>query len=553
VPRRAASREERWLAVALGLAGAAYDPSATAATAKTAVLVVVSLGALALALPAAIRGDRSLSGRAALCFVLLGGWSLASLAWADHPRPDAPLVVGAALALVASGMAPAALRRCAGRAAAITAVIGAGAVIGAWLRGARGLELHGWQGNPDWLGLVLAAALPLVVGRVVDLRGERALFARLELGALLVVLVLALGGVVLSSSRTAWIALAGAAIVTMPGRWRVVGIGGAAVVAIVLWRGGLGEGASGRLWIARVTLDAGARALPFGHGAGDFPFVYLEAQAERLATMSLDEASARWLHAVTAHDDWLELFATGGLPAILFAAGALGLAFLDLQRSWRAGAACIVVVAIAMAGDAALHQPALVALLGLLLGASRRLDPRRGDAALATAIFVALVALLPRAALDWITERRLTRAAALEPSARLVLVTETARAAPHSGEAALALGLARAESGDPAAALPELERARAALPDTAPHLAAGNAYLALGHVNEAIAAFRRALAIHPASFRAHLDLAEAYRRAGDLDAAERHLASARELQPHHPKLEVLAEDLRRARIEAVTR
>jgi hypothetical protein len=48
-------------------------------------------------------------------------------------------------------------------------------------------------------------------------------------------------------------------------------------------------------------------------------------------------------------------------------------------------------------------------------------------------------------------------------------------------------------------------------------------------------------------------LVEALRRAGDFDGAERELAVARQLQPHHPKLARIAEELRRARIDADTR
>ena len=49
------------------------------------------------------------------------------------------------------------------------------------------------------------------------------------------------------------------------------------------------------------------------------------------------------------------------------------------------------------------------------------------------------------------------------------------------------------------------------------------------------------------------DAAEALRRAGNLEGAERELAAARELQPNHPKLQRIAEQLRRDRIDAATR
>jgi hypothetical protein len=66
-------------------------------------------------------------------------------------------------------------------------------------------------------------------------------------------------------------------------------------------------------------------------------------------------------------------------------------------------------------------------------------------------------------------------------------------------------------------------------------------------------ALRRALELHPARFAAHANLAEAARRAGELPLAERHLAAAKELQPHHVKLREITERIRRDRIDDASR
>jgi len=65
-----------------------------------------------------------------------------------------------------------------------------------------------------------------------------------------------------------------------------------------------------------------------------------------------------------------------------------------------------------------------------------------------------------------------------------------------------------------------------------------------------VAAFERALALHPGSFRARANLAEALRRMRALDRAEHELAIAKRLQPGHPKLAAMTEQLRRDRIAA---
>ncbi|MBI4955060.1 MAG: tetratricopeptide repeat protein [Myxococcales bacterium] len=111
----------------------------------------------------------------------------------------------------------------------------------------------------------------------------------------------------------------------------------------------------------------------------------------------------------------------------------------------------------------------------------------------------------------------------------------------------------RLDAGDARGALADFAAARARFADVATLVAIGNAHYALGDLGAACHAYEEALAWNRGSFRAHANLAEARRAAGDLDAARLHLDAARSLQPFHPKVVTLAERLRRDRLEAETR
>src|SRR6185503_8759423 len=113
---------------------------------------------------------------------------------------------------------------------------------------------------------------------------------------------------------------------------------------------------------------------------------------------------------------------------------------------------------------------------------------------------------------------------------------QAARIDPRSGEIALALGLARQELGDAAAALEALRRSRTLFANLGTDLAIGNAELEFGRPDAALAAFRRALGRHPGYFRAHANAAVVLARLARFDEAEAELRLARLLQPGHPKL-----------------
>jgi len=540
------------LAVAVALAALVHDPSAPAAVPKTAALLVVGLSLVALRLPVALRArSLTLSGGAA-GWLLLCAWALTTLAWADHPLlGDLSLwLAGGAVAVYASQLEQEPGQAAARGAAVLIGLGSAGAVAVQAATGARGIGLHGLHGNPNWLGLVLAATLPLQLEALARPGGRRA--PRWWLGALSV--VASVPALLLSGSRVAWLALAVVAVVTGRGKIRYLVVGGAALALLHGWLAGdLSRSLAGRGWLWRSSLAAAARGLPLGHGMGDFSHAFLHAQGVRLGRMAPEEAVATFENATTAHQDWLQLACEGGPVAALLLLAVLGLAFVKLRHRWPAGAATVLAVAICGLGDAPLRQPAVVAVVCLVLGATPRLPARRLDGVVAVATLIGVVVVLPSATARWLGARQLTAARDLPLPDRLAQLRRAVAMDPRSGQAALALGLALLEGGDPRGALAELERSRERLANVGTEVAIGNAQLALGAPEPAIAAYRRALALHPALFRGHANLAEAYRVKGDLDRAATHLALARELLPNHPKLVRLAEQLRRDRIDAATR
>jgi len=539
------------LAVAVALAALGYDPSAPAVAPKTAVLLVVGLSVLALSLPAAIRSRRLALSTGGVGWLLLCGWGLLSLAWADHPQlGDLSIWLGGGAILVYASQLDESQGRAAAQWAAV--LIGAGSALALAVQavaGARGIALHGLHGNPNWLGLVLATTLPLQLEPLAADRVRRT--ARWWL--VVVSVVLALSALLVSGSRVAWLAVAVAALACGRGRVRY-GVAGVAAVALTYaWvAGDLARSLGGRWWVWRTSFNASVMGLPQGHGMGDFPHAFLQAQGVRLAGLPPEQAAATFENATTAHQDWLQLGCEGGLVAPLLLAAIVVVSFVRLRHSWRAGAASLLVVGVCALGDAPLRQPAVIAVFCLVLAATPRLKRRPTDVVLAAATLLAVIVMLPAAASRWLGARQLTAARDLPLTERVAQLSRTVEVDPRSGELQLALGLAHLESGDPGAALARLQRSRALLANVGTEVAIGNAHLGLGATPAAIGAYQRALALHPALFRAHANLAEALRLAGELDRAARHLEVARELMPHHPKLQRLAEQLRRDRIDAAT-
>jgi O-antigen ligase len=104
--------------------------------------------------------------------------------------------------------------------------------------------------------------------------------------------------------------------------------------------------------VSQVTLRAAIANLPFGSGFGTFTPVY-----ERFAPRTLlGEFIINH-----AHNDWLELWLTGGVPAILLAVGFLAWLGASIFRLWKNGETESPVL------DLVLAQAASVVIVLLLL------------------------------------------------------------------------------------------------------------------------------------------------------------------------------------------
>jgi O-antigen ligase len=597
-PRRAIG-----LSLAAVIAAVAWDPIAPAADVKRALGLAVGVAALALGLARLLRrAGGSGSMRAPplplpaalwLGFVV---WSGASLAWGSPGGVSSLGTWAGATALLLASRVFGISGEESPRAASLTAAgiggLSALFAIAQAAAGARGLGIHGGHGNPNWLGLLLAFTLPLSIDLAASLR-RNASRAWALAAALAAVQVPAL---LLARSRVAWAAsLAALALWVLLQSARALRRGravAAGALAIAIVTGSVAarsapldptaddpgdtpitEAWEGRVWIWRASADAAAREMPLGAGLGGFAGAYLDAQGKRLEGVAPKIASRRFLNATTAHSDWIEAAVSSGLPGLLLLAAAVLAGIASAIREGRsADAAALVALAVCAAGDSPLAQPGVVIPFALLLGASS-MEPR-GDlqpkpllegqnrrrairlpyprALFAVALGCAAL-LLATAVATWLGSRRLTRAReGLLPEERLAALSSAVRLDPRSGEAALALGLARLELGDPRGALLDLERSRALLANIGTDIAIGNAHLAAGSPERAASAYRRALARHPGSFRARLNLAEALVELGAHREANEHLTAARSIYPGHPKLALVAERLRRAIIDAET-
>lgn len=559
----------RSAAIALGVgatvAGLVYDPAAPAAMPKTVVLLLVAIAGLSLSW-ARPREDVVADGEAGLpravaLWITLCAWGALSATWGNLARalPILGAWVGAAsLMLVASRMRAETRVELARRVALLVGSGAAALVALQWAWGARGLHLHGGQGNPNWLGLLLALTLPPTVELVLARRPRWPLWAALAL--------LQLAALGLSGARAAWLALAATALLfglrhalrRRSARGLLLALAAVALLAsaALLVRGEkpLGAAWAGRVQIWRVTVVAALPTLLWGAGLGDFGHVYLEAQGRSLATLPPPQAARRFLNATSAHNDWLQLLLEGGLVALGLWALALWVALRDTWRAWPAGAASLVACGLVALGDAPLGQPAVLVVLALIFAAGPcrpvpvlRALPGRAGRAVALA---AVALLLAPAVASWLGARTLSGARDAVLGQRLTLLQHAARRDPRSGEIALELGLAQLESGQGAGqAVTELRRSARLLANVGTHVALGNALLRRGELAAATSAYRQALAWHPGSFRAHANLAEALRRQGQLERAAWHLRVARRLLPGHPRLGELERRLRHDQLE----
>ena len=539
-----------WLAAAIASAVLVYDPQAPGIAAKRTLLLFLGLVALALTAPRiwSRRKGQRLPLATAL-WLAWCGWCGLSTLWASHPRYELLMtwVGGAAVAL---GLAPRDRRGLRYLAGLCAALIGTGSALICLIQtalGARGIAIHGGHGNPNWLGLVLACALPLQLDLSLRLRRLRRPAWRWAL----ITAGLSIPALFFANSRVAWFALLITATVFARGRWRwlslaavAVGLGSSLVAShavTVAW--------AGRWWIWRAAAAAAVEGGFSGQGLGDFPWAFLTAQGKLLSELDVSQAARGFVNATSAHNDWLEaLVQTGPLGTLLLLAS-FGVAIAHLRKHWRAGAACVLVVAMCALGDTPLRQAGVVALLMLVFAATEKTGTKSLAAAARLTALGASVVLLTLAASSWLGHRLQTKARDAPLAQRIELLTRAAQLDPRSGQTALQLGLSWLELNEPHKALPALQRSRPLLANLGTDIAIGNALLRLDDTPRAIEAYQRALRRHPGYFRAHANLTEALRRAGRLTQAQRHLQIARKLQPGHPKLAKIAERLRTAIID----
>ncbi|MEO7092644.1 MAG: O-antigen ligase family protein, partial [Polyangiales bacterium] len=380
------------LAALATIAALVHDRAAPAADAKRTLVLLVGLGALALVVArkgTTARSTRHPAWTCALGFVALS--ALSALWGLPSGLLDLGVWVGAAA--VAIAVRAGGLRSSVAIMRGVALACGGGAslaVLVSYARGLRGLWLHGGQGNPNWLGLLLAVTLPLSLEALCAWRARPprrpALVAFAAASS-----VLQLPGLVLSHSRVAWVATAiGLAVLVVGARLRgtarlpratmaiaalcaLLAIGRASPAIAALGAPSSAEATPldslrGRIFLARVSAGAAVRALPFGVGLGGFGHAYLAAQGEVLGTMAPKEASHRFLNATTAHDDWLQVAIESGPLAVLLLAASLGLAVVALHRArLHGGSAALVACGICALGDSPLRQPAVVLVVALVL------------------------------------------------------------------------------------------------------------------------------------------------------------------------------------------
>jgi tetratricopeptide (TPR) repeat protein len=395
-------------------------------------------------------------------------------------------------------------------------------------------------------GAHAAVAVPLAVARAraCAAAGEGRRAAWRFAGAALLLLSVGAGG----SLGAVAAALAGTLAVAVtsaprPGR-RAIAVGltaalalGAALALSPAARRGAADHLARRAWGWQVAAAAVRDAPLLGHGPGDWPAAFYEAQGRRLAARPAD--LPYWTSEQRPHATLPGRAVEDGLPAAGLLAVALlaGLAGALRRRAPVAGA--WVALAVTSLYAFPLRSPPTALLLPLLLlaaappappGSRRWPAPRLTRAALAAA-----GALLVAWAGVRVTGDALRLAG--HPQAAL-------RVNPTDPEAAFAAGVAALAAARPAEAEGLLSRALARRPGLAAALMAGNAALAAGDLDAAERWYALALRWHPAYSLALHNRAWVAALRGDLARARALAAEAVRRNPANPALRPLRELLR---------
>jgi O-antigen ligase len=263
----------------------------------------------------------------------------------------------------------------------------------------------GFFANANHNAAFLYSAIPFVtawmIGLVRDHRQNRGI--GLALLALLVVTIII--GVAVTKSRAGMALLFVAVLSSLILAWRHdrgqssrrllrFAIGANLVVFLLAFQFGFvglaqrfeSQGFEDHRWpVSQITSRAAIANLPFGSGFGTFTSVY-EQFAPR--TLLLDGG----FYVNHAHNDWLELWLTGGIPAIVLAAGFLAWLAASTIQLWRNGHPRVSVL------DVALPRAASIVIVLLLLHSA--VDYPLRTVTLSVLFAMACAFLIPRNRID---------------------------------------------------------------------------------------------------------------------------------------------------------
>ena len=257
----------------------------------------------------------------------------------------------------------------------------------------------GFFANSNHNAAFLYSAIPFVtayaIGLVLDHRRHRAI--GLVLLALLILAIII--GLSLTQSRAGMALLFVAGLSSLLLAWRHnqgqsgrrllrFAIGANLVALLLAFQFGFvafmqraeGQGLEDMRWpVAQVTSQAAIANLPFGSGFGTFTPIY-----EKFAPRTF--LTEKYVN--HAHNDWLELWLTGGAPAIVIAVGFLAWLAASTFRLWSRGHQETPVL------DRALAQAAPIVIVLLLLHSA--MDYPLRTAALSVLFAIACGYLIPR-------------------------------------------------------------------------------------------------------------------------------------------------------------
>jgi O-antigen ligase len=270
----------------------------------------------------------------------------------------------------------------------------------------------GFFANANHNAAFLYSTIPFVVAWAIGLLHDSPRNRAIGLNFLMLLILMIIIGVTLTRSRAGMVLLFVACLSGLLLAWRHdrgqsgrrllhFAIGGNLVALLLAFQLGFvgfmqrmeDQGIEDQRWqLAQVTAQAAIANMPFGSGIGTFVPVF-----EKFAPRTLLMDQNRYVN--HAHDDWLELWLTGGVAAIVLAIGFLAWLAASAFRLWRSGQAERPVL------DLVLARAAPIVIVLLLLHSA--LDFPLRIPALSVLFAIACAYLIP--------PRRIERSAQMSP------------------------------------------------------------------------------------------------------------------------------------------